>query len=156
MKTRFEIDEKWYAIGISSDKDDNFQGFHAEHLLVVADEAAGIPDKTLQVMEALMTSEGTKMLFIGNPTQTTGGFYDSHKSDLFHKISISCFDTPNFKKNKILTLDDLMRYDRESLLKLTLPYPELVTPLWAWERAQSWGIDSPIFQSRVLAVFPEE
>ena len=64
LKTKFEIDEKWYAIGISSDKDDNFQGFHAEHLLVVGDEAAGIPENTMQVMEALMTSQGTHELLI--------------------------------------------------------------------------------------------
>lgn len=57
LKTKYEIDEKWYAIGISSDKDDNFQGFHAEHLLVVGDEAAGIPENTMQVIEALMTSQ---------------------------------------------------------------------------------------------------
>jgi hypothetical protein len=49
-----------------------------------------------------------------------------------------------------------MDYTREELLELELPYPELVTPLWAFERAQSWGIDSPMFQSRVLAIFPEE
>lgn len=156
LKTKYEIDEKWYAIGISSDKDDNFQGFHAEHLLVIADEAAGIPENTMQVIEALMTSQGTRQLLIGNPTNTIGGFYESHKSDLYTKIVISCFDTPNFKKNGIRTLDQLMAMDRDTLTALPLVYPELVTPIWAYERAQSWGIDSPMFQSRVLAVFPEE
>ncbi len=39
LKTKFEIDEKWYALGLSSDKEDNFQGFHAEHILVIVDEA---------------------------------------------------------------------------------------------------------------------
>lgn len=156
LKTKYEIDEKWYAIGISSDKDDNFQGFHAEHLLVIGDEAAGIPETTMQVMEALMTSQGTHELLIGNPTNTLGTFYESHKSPLYNKISISCFDTPNFTKNKIRDLTDLMKYTREELIALPLEYPELVTPLWAYERAQSWGIDSPMFQARVLAVFPEE
>lgn len=64
LKTKYELDEKWYAIGLSSDKDDNFQGFHAENLLVIADEASGIPDNTLNVMEALMTSQGTRELLI--------------------------------------------------------------------------------------------
>ncbi len=49
-----------------------------------------------------------------------------------------------------------MSYTREQLLVLPLPYPELVTPLWAFERAQSWGTESPMFQARVLAIFPEE
>lgn len=156
LKTKYEIDEKWYAIGISSDKDDNFQGFHSEHLLVIADEAAGIPENTMQVIEALMTSQGTRQLLIGNPTNTIGGFYESHKSPLYNKIVVSCFDTPNFKKNGIRNLDDLMKMDRDTLNALPLVYPELVTPIWAYERAESWGIDSPMFQSRVLAVFPEE
>lgn len=138
LKTKYEIDEKWYAIGISSDKDDNFQGFHAEHLLVIADEASGIPERTLNVIEALMTSQSTHQLLIGNPTQTLGTFYDSHKSPLYNKISISCFDTPNFKKNGIRNLTDLMGKTREELIALDLPYPELVTPLWAFERAQAW------------------
>ncbi len=138
LKTKYELDEKWYAIGLSSDKDDNFQGFHAEHLLAISDEASGISDNTLNVQEALMTSEGTHELWIGNPTNTNGKFYDAFKSDMWHKISISCFDTPNFKKNRIKTLTDLLDYTREELLELELPYPELVTPLWAWERAHNW------------------
>jgi len=156
LKTKFEIDDKWYAIGISSDKDDNFQGFHAEHLLVIADEAAGVPETTMQVIEALMTSAGTRQLLIGNPTNTNGTFCASHKSDLYTKISISCFDTPNFTKNGIKDLTDLLKLTRPELEAMPLVYPELVTPLWAWERAESWGIDSPMFQSRVLAEFPEE
>lgn len=49
-----------------------------------------------------------------------------------------------------------MAYTRDEVFNMPLVYPELVTPLWAWERAESWGIDSPMFQSRVLASFPEE
>jgi hypothetical protein len=39
LKVKYELDEKRYALGLSSDKEDNFQGFHAENLLVVVDEA---------------------------------------------------------------------------------------------------------------------
>jgi hypothetical protein len=75
---------------------------------------------------------------------------------LYNKISISCFDTPNFVYNRIKDLDDLKKYTREELTELNLPYPELVTPLWVFERTIDWGEDSPMFQSRVLAIFPEE
>lgn len=64
LKTKYEIAEKWYAIGISSDKEDNFQGFHAEHILIIVDEAAGVPESTMQVIEALMTSKGAHLLLI--------------------------------------------------------------------------------------------
>ena len=45
---------------------------------------------------------------------------------------------------------------KEEILKLPLVYPELITPLWVYDRLNDWGEDSPIFQSRVLAIFPEE
>lgn len=156
LKTKYEIDEKWYAIGLSSDKEDNFQGFHANNLLVVADEAGGIVEKTLTVMEALLTSEGSRLLYIGNPTKASGGFYESHKSSAYHRISIPCFDTPNFTISKIRNVGDLKKMTREEVAALPLVYPELITPLWVYDRIESWGETSAIFQSRVLAVFPEE
>lgn len=156
LKVKFEVDEKWYALGLASNKEDNFQWFHAENLLVIADEAGGINNNTLQVMEALLTSHWTRLLYIWNPTQASWGFYDSHKSDMYYKMSISCFDTPNFTVNKIKNISDLQNLSRDDIVKLKLPYPELVTPLWVLGRIQDWGVDSPIFQSRVLAIFPEE
>lgn len=42
-------------LGLSSDKEENFQGFHAEHQLNIADEAGGINPKSLEALEALMT-----------------------------------------------------------------------------------------------------
>jgi hypothetical protein len=33
--------------------------------------------------------------------------------------------------------------------------PELVTPRWVWERQEEWGIESPIYQIRVLGEFPD-
>lgn len=156
LKTKYEIDEKWYAIGLSSDKEDNFQWFHAKNLLVIADEAGGIVNKTLNIMEALLTSEGARLLYIWNPTQSTGGFYDSHKSEDFNKLSIPCWDTPNFTKNRIRNIHDLKKLTREEILALPLVYPELITPIWVYDRERNWWEDSAIFQSRVLAIFPEE
>ncbi len=68
FKTKYEIDERWYMLGLSSDEEENFQGFHSKHQLNIADEAGGINAKSLDALEALMTGEGTKLLYIGNPT----------------------------------------------------------------------------------------
>lgn len=157
LKTRFEISPKWYAKGISSDKSDNVQGYHARHILIICDEAAGIPTAILQAIEGLLTSANVRLLYIGNPTTGLGPFYDSHKSSFFHKIKISVFDTPNFTFNNIKDTEDLKKFKtQKELMDLPLVYPELVTPLWAWERLVDWGEASPIFQSRVQAEFPEE
>lgn len=156
LKTKFEIDERWYMLWLSSDKEENFQWFHAEHQLNIVDEAGWVNAASLWALEALMTSEWTKLLYIGNPIVPMWWFYDSFKDDSFVKISISVFDTPNFKINNIKNVSDLKKYDKDEILKLKIVYPELVTPAWAWDKIKRWWEDTPMFQSKVLAIFPEE
>jgi len=156
FKTKFEIDERWYMLGLSSDKEENFQGFHAEHQLNIADEAGWVKVQSLEALEALMTGKGTKLLYIWNPIVANGGFFDSFSDDSYYKISISVFDTPNFTKNKIKNISDLEKYTKEQVLDLPLVYPELVTPMWAWDKLKRWGKDTAIFQSKVMAIFPDE
>lgn len=156
LKTKYEIDERWYMLGMSSDKEENFQGFHAPNQLNIADEAGGIKAQSLEALEALMTGKWTKLLYIWNPLIASGGFYESFKDDTFVHISISVFDTPNFTINKIKNVSDLQKYTREEILDLPLVYPELVTPMWAFDKIRRWGVDSPMFQAKVMAIFPEE
>ncbi|HHW15378.1 MAG TPA: hypothetical protein GXX28_10680, partial [Firmicutes bacterium] len=37
------VQDQWYAVGLSTNYPDRFQGFHEENILVVVDEAAGVP-----------------------------------------------------------------------------------------------------------------
>ena len=158
LKTQLELDTNWYAMGISSDKSDAFQGLHAKsgYILVIVDEAAGIEEQILEVIEALLTSEHVYLVYIGNPTKGNGSFYESFKSVLFHKLSISCLNTPNFTYNSIISIEQLEVMTREEVKALPLIYPELITPIWVWERIYAWGKDSPIFMARCMAQFPEE
>lgn len=54
------------------------QGFHADNLLFVIDEASGIPDAVFQVAEGALSTEGAFVLMAANPTRMEGYFYDSH------------------------------------------------------------------------------
>lgn len=155
-KTKFEIDERWYMLGLSSDEESNFQWFHSLNQLNIADEAWGINAKSLEALEALMTWEWTKLLYIWNPTIAMWGFFDSFSDDSYYKISISVFDTPNFTKNGLKNVADLKKLTKEEVLALPLVYPELVTPMWAWDKIWRWGEDTAIFQSKVMAIFPDE
>lgn len=157
LDTQYEIDEKWYAMGISSNKPTNFQGLHAEYVLVIVDEAAGIDDPILESIEGLLTSAHVRLLYIGNPATSSGKFYDSHKSPLFNKIRISVYDTPNFAHNNIRTVEDLKKFNsHDEITKLPLVNNHLVTPVWAWDRLQEWGETNPMFIAKVEAEFPEE
>lgn len=137
LETEIKLGPKWYAMGFSSDTRDAFQGFHADHILIIVDEPSGVENETAEQIESLMANEHARLLYNGNPIRRLGFFYDSFQSDSFNKITISCLDSPNVKAGKTLI-------------------PGLVTKAWVEERREEWGEDSAIFQSRVLGEFPME
>lgn len=155
LKTRWEYSPNWYAIGISSRDSNAIQGFHSKSgdILIIVDEGAGVSEDIFEGIEALLTSGHARLLVIGNPTSLTGKFFRMFKDPTVNKISISCFDTGNFKANGIKNLDDLRNFD---FTKMVLPYPYLLNPQWAHHKLYDWGEDSPMFQSRVLGNFPEQ
>lgn len=152
LNVSWTMGAKWFAVGLSTDDPNRFQGFHAEHILGVIDEAAGVEAPIWEGMDAILTSSGARLLAIGNPTEPSGRFYDAFTSPLYNKIHISGFDTPNFTANGI-TLEDIKNGDWERKFKEMI-FPALITPRWAAERLSEWGEDSPAFQSRILGNFP--
>lgn len=153
LNLSWTLGEKWYALGLSTNEPDRFQGFHAEHILGVIDEGAGVDAPIWEGMDAILTSEGARLLAIGNPTEPSGNFHEVFKSPLYNKIKISAFDTPNFTRNGI-TLEDIKNDTWKEKIKEVV-YPALVTPKWVSERYQEWGEKSPAFQSRILGEFPD-
>lgn len=79
LQTQWRMGNKWYAIGLATTEPENFQGFHAERVLVVADEASGIDDCIKEAIDGVTTGPHDRILAIGNPTRSSGWFYD-----LFH------------------------------------------------------------------------
>jgi len=57
-------------------------GLHDEHLLVVVDEASGVPDPVFIPLEGALTLEDNRCILIGNMTKNSGYFYDTH----FHPV----------------------------------------------------------------------
>lgn len=57
------------------------QGFHSSNLLFVLDEASGIDDIVFEVAGGALSTPRAKVLMTGNPTRTSGYFFDSqHKN----------------------------------------------------------------------------
>lgn len=54
------------------------QGFHAENVLMIVDEASGVPDEVYKAAEGAFTTEGARMILTSNPTQVSGYFFDTH------------------------------------------------------------------------------
>lgn len=156
--TNLSFDDNWYAVGFSSDKPDNFQGFHAPsgHILVVVEEACGVSQATHEALTALDTSQHSRKLLIGNPTQPLGEFYDSFSDPDYYKVSVSAYESPNFIANGITDRSKLIALTKEEIESMPVPFPFLVTPQWAWERYHNLGGEHPMFISRVEANFPSE
>lgn len=80
-----EAPKEWWIRFISpsvkatkEEQAETLAGLHADHLLIVADEASGIPDPTFIPLEGALTQEDNKVLLIGNMTKNSGYFYDTH------------------------------------------------------------------------------
>lgn len=151
-----KISPEWYALGFSTDKPEQFQGYHSHNILVIKDEAAGINPILQPAIDGILTTSNAKELEIGNPTSPSGLYYEHFRNPLWSKISISCFDTPNFTEFNI-TMKDIRNGNYKNKInnkKLSRPY--LITPDWVYERFLEWGEDNPLFQARCFGQFPIE
>ncbi len=124
-----------YAIGFTATSGEAFSGIHPGHLLVIVDEASGVPAHVEEAVEGLMAAGDPHLLLIGNPTQNAGWFYDSHHTAraLYRHMTISVLDTPEYQNPG------------------SRPY--LSGRRFVEERRRVWGEDSPLYQVRVLGKF---
>lgn len=153
--TSIDLSEQWFAMGLSTDDPDRFQGFHAIHLLLIVDEASGVAEDIFNASEGIVSSQHARVLYLGNPTNTDGTFYKSFKMPGYAKIHISAFDTPNFTAFGI-TLDDIRNNTWEAKITADLPAPYLITPDWVYDKYLRWGEGNPMWDSRVMGNFPEQ
>jgi hypothetical protein len=136
LSHRLEIASSWYATGLSTDREERFQGYHASGstpgedggLLVIVDEASGVDDPIFDAMRGYLTSPNCYVLLIGNGNRAQGAFYESHQRGPWERFSISAHDVPAH----------IM--DRD----------------WIAEQGEYWGEDSAQYVVRVLGKFPEE
>lgn len=136
-KTGIVIDPTWFATGLSTDRASAFQGRHHPRLLVLGDEAPGINEAVHLQMETLATGQGNRIALIGNPTETSGTFYEAFgMPDIWHTMKISCLDHPNVVSGKELI-------------------EGAVTRRWVEDRRRVWGEEHPFWFSRVLGEFPK-
>jgi phage terminase large subunit len=135
-----EFDEDWYAVGFTTDEydPDKFTGYHSENVLVVFDQASGIPKSIWTAAEGLMTSAFCRWLAIGNCTSSDSEFFKNCKPNSgWNRIHITAFDSPNVKAGKNI-------------------YPGIIAHDYPKKKAEQWGKESILYQMFVMAEFPRE
>ena len=110
-KTKVCIDgdeSRWFATAKTATRPENMQGFHEDHMLFIVDEASGIDDRIMESILGTLTGYDNHLLLCGNPTKTSGVFYDSHNRDmaLYRRHTVSSLDSTRTNKENI---DSLIR-----------------------------------------------
>jgi phage terminase large subunit len=107
------------------------QGLHAHagQMIILVDEASGVPNEVYEVGEGALTSKNSKVVMMSNPTTSDpeNYFFRSHNKHrkFWNCLHFSAIDSP------------------------------LVDDNWIQEEKDKYGEESPIFQFRVLGEFPK-
>jgi hypothetical protein len=140
--TEWYIGDELVAFGRkpSDYNDQAFSGIHARYVLVVLDEACGIPKQLWDASSTLVANPETcRLLAIGNPDDPSGEFASvCSEGSGWAVMHIGYADTPNFTGEPV-----------SQLVK-----DSLIHPLWVEDRRNYWGEESALFQSKCQGVFP--
>lgn len=101
-------------------------GIHADHVMVLVDEASGVPEVVYEAAAGTLSTSGSIAILIGNPTRARGLFYRTHTSltDHWKSYKVSSMDSPRVDQAFI---EDIRK---------------------------TYGVDSNQFRVRVLGEFP--
>lgn len=142
-QTEWHIADEMVAFGRKpADHDEAaFQGIHARYVLVIIDEACGIPEALWIAADALTTNPDCRLFAIGNPDNPTSHFRKvCTPGSGWVTIGISAFDSPNLTGEHV-PIDVAAA---------------LVGRDWVEEKLREWGEDNPIYRSKVLGEFTKD
>lgn len=118
----------------------HFSGIHDPYILVILDEAGGIPKWLYDAADTLATNEDARVVAVGNPDDPQSHFEKVCRAGSgWNVIRIDAFDTPNFTGEKV------PHYLAQQLTGKT----------WVKEREKRWGIGTPMWESKVRGRFPK-
>ena len=89
-------ENRWISFRTSRiEQPEALAGIHAENVLLVVDEASGVPQPVFEAGSGTMSTLGAICLMISNPTRTSGFFFNSQKpTSRWRKYHVSCLDSP--------------------------------------------------------------
>ena len=136
-RTGFQTPTGGIVTGRSTNRRENMQGYSGVDALYIGDEASGLAAEIVEALEGNLAGGGRLILF-GNPTLTSGPFYDAFHSgrSAWHPIRISSRQSPNVKGEAEI--------------------PGLATSAWIANMETVHGIGSPFVEVHVDGEFPSQ
>ena len=119
--------ENWFAVPRTATLPDALQGFHADHLLYIIDEASGVKDEVFEPVLGSLSTQDSRLIIMGNPTQLSGFFFDSQNKNRtkYSTFKISGENSKRVSKEFVQTIIDM------------------------------YGLDSDVYRVRVAGEFPK-
>lgn len=121
-------EKRWFGVARTATKPENMQGFHEDNMLFIVDEASGVADPIMEAILGTLSGDNNKLLLCGNPTRTSGTFYDAFTMDR----AIYCCHTVSSRDSKRTNKENIESLDRK------------------------YGPDSNVVRVRVDGEFPEQ
>jgi phage terminase large subunit len=141
------------------EKPEALAGVHSDHVLLIGDEASGIPDPVFESAAGSMSGHTATTILAGNPVRSSGLFYDAfHKlRDLWFTIHISCVGhprvTPDFVEDirrrygelsnayRVRVLGEFPLADDDTVIPFELAESALTREVDAHLVKEIWGVD---------------
>lgn len=118
------------AFAMASNNPFLLEGVHADHLLIIVDEAKAVPKEMFDALEGAMGSGSCSALVISTPGIPAGRFYEIHSK----AVGLEDWAVAN------INLDDAIKAGR-------------VDAEWAEQRRRQYGENSAIYKNYVLGEF---
>ena len=120
-------------IGFATNTVHRLSGFHAQHLLIIMDEASGMPQKLVDALEGIAVAEQNYILAIGNPNELPNALYNLTQRASWRTEQITALTHPNILER------------RETI-------PGATTWLALCDRIRDWCTEQPAETSETFSV----
>ncbi len=134
-------------------------GIHAENVLLICDEASGIPEPVFEAASGSMSGTSATMILAGNPVRRTGLFYETHHTlrSMWRTIRVSCLDSPRADPDfveqirrtygeesnayRVRVLGEFPLADDDSVIPFALMETALTRDVHPLHLREIWGLD---------------
>lgn len=155
------ISPRWFATGISTNPGAEeesavkMQGYHAPKLLVLVDEAFGVHKKIWESIDGIASSDGARILGVGNPSTSNNHFASHWKSAEWNKITISAYSHPNIiLKREVIPGAVSYKWLLEKIEKWCQPVDSKINE-YVFEHNGQLYLPNDLFLWKVLGEFPK-
>ena len=135
------------------------QGIHSDHVMLVADEASGVPEAVFEAAAGSMSGHSAVTVLLGNPVRGSGYFYETHNRlrDEWFTLHVNCEKSKRVSKEFVREM--AVKYGEESnayrvrvLGEFPLADDDTMIPFSVVEQAMNRDIEIDKFASMTYGV----